>query len=276
MASLTGFEPPATGQVPFVAVGRRGERFASAETNASIAFAAEEITTLTYSSQCPLATEIAHRAPLSGSTINSAVGLSRRHPSGGPVVRCRCRARSTRARSRSPSARQFMWNTTGVYLAAAGTMPAGDIPISKHWRLRCQRHQLHQPWSGHYSRAFYSYGGRPTSRAGRSRLRQRWVDEQPQRALGHDDSGLCRFARSGGVCCDGVFRYPGAGHGFIGNDPDNTNARAQSEVVREVGVHDFRMATKHQLLHRYDCLLGVSPGAVGVDFRRKIGFEDRL
>jgi hypothetical protein len=36
------------------------------------------------------------------------------------------------------------------------------------------------------------------------------------------------------------------------------------------------MATKQQLLHLYGGLLGVAPGAVGVDFRRKIGFEDRL
>src|ERR1700737_5479463 len=36
------------------------------------------------------------------------------------------------------------------------------------------------------------------------------------------------------------------------------------------------MATEHQLLHLYSGLLGVAPSAVGVDFRRKIGFEDRL
>jgi hypothetical protein len=29
----------------------------------------------------------------------------------------------------------------------------------------------------------------------------------------------------------------------------------------EVGVHDFRMATKQQLLHLYGRLLGVAPGA---------------
>ena len=43
--------------------------------------------------------------------------------------------------------------------------------------------------------------------------------------------------------------------------------RNAPEVVREVGVYDVRVATEHQLLHLYDCLLGVSPGAVGVDFR---------
>src|SRR6202521_2348420 len=48
------------------------------------------------------------------------------------------------------------------------------------------------------------------------------------------------------------------------------------EVVGEVGVDDVRMAPKQQLLHVYDCLLGISPGTVGVDFRWKIGFEDRL
>ena len=36
------------------------------------------------------------------------------------------------------------------------------------------------------------------------------------------------------------------------------------------------MATEQQLLHLYDCLLGVSPNAVGVDFRWKIGFKDRF
>ena len=43
------------------------------------------------------------------------------------------------------------------------------------------------------------------------------------------------------------------------------------EVVREVGVDDVRVATEQQLFHLNDCLLGVSPSAVGVDFRREIG-----
>ena len=51
--------------------------------------------------------------------------------------------------------------------------------------------------------------------------------------------------------------------------------RNAPEVVREVGIDDVRVAAEHQLLHRYDGLLGVSLSAVGVDFRRKIGFEDR-
>ena len=45
------------------------------------------------------------------------------------------------------------------------------------------------------------------------------------------------------------------------------------EVVREVGVDDVRVTPEQQPVHLYDRLLGVSPGAVGVDFRRKIGFE---
>src|SRR5271169_6887899 len=52
--------------------------------------------------------------------------------------------------------------------------------------------------------------------------------------------------------------------------------RNAPEVVREVGVYDVRVATEYQLLRLYDRLLGISPSAVGVDFRREIGFEDRL
>src|SRR5215468_6768027 len=52
--------------------------------------------------------------------------------------------------------------------------------------------------------------------------------------------------------------------------------RNAPEVVREVGVDDVRVTAEQPLLHLYDGLLGVSPGAVGVDFRRKIGFEDRF
>ena len=48
------------------------------------------------------------------------------------------------------------------------------------------------------------------------------------------------------------------------------------EVVREVGVHDFRMATEQQLFHLDHRLLSVSLGTVGVEFRWKVGFEDRL
>src|SRR6516164_11379673 len=52
--------------------------------------------------------------------------------------------------------------------------------------------------------------------------------------------------------------------------------RNAPEVVREVGVDDVRVAPEHELLHLYDCLLGVARSAVGVNFRRKIGFEDRF
>ena len=45
------------------------------------------------------------------------------------------------------------------------------------------------------------------------------------------------------------------------------------EVVREVGINDFRMATKQQLLNLYNGLLGIAPSAVGVDFWRKVGFS---
>src|SRR5215472_8816062 len=65
------------------------------------------------------------------------------------------------------------------------------------------------------------------------------------------------------------------------NDParyrlHEVGMRKAPEVVREVGVDDFRVAPEQYLLHLYDGLLGVSPSAVGVDFRRKIGFEDRF
>src|SRR5262249_2636549 len=48
------------------------------------------------------------------------------------------------------------------------------------------------------------------------------------------------------------------------------------EVVREVGVNDFRVATEQQRFHLDHRLLGVSPGAVGVLFWWKVGFEDRF
>jgi hypothetical protein len=49
-----------------------------------------------------------------------------------------------------------------------------------------------------------------------------------------------------------------------------------TEVVREVGVHDIRVATKQQLFHLDHRLLGVSPGTVGVLLWWKIGFKDRF
>ena len=36
------------------------------------------------------------------------------------------------------------------------------------------------------------------------------------------------------------------------------------------------MAAKHQLLHLDHRLLGVAPGAVGIEFRGKVGLEDRF
>ena len=50
--------------------------------------------------------------------------------------------------------------------------------------------------------------------------------------------------------------------------------RNASEVVREVGIDDFRMATEQQLLHLYSGLLGIAPSAVGVDFRWKVDGQD--
>src|SRR6202795_2397446 len=49
-----------------------------------------------------------------------------------------------------------------------------------------------------------------------------------------------------------------------------------SEVVREVGVNDFRMAMVQQRSHLDHRLLGVSPAAVGVLLWWKVGFEDRF
>lgn len=48
-----------------------------------------------------------------------------------------------------------------------------------------------------------------------------------------------------------------------------------SEVVREVGVHNFRVITEQQLLRLDDRLLGIAARAIGVLFGGKIGFEDR-
>ena len=47
------------------------------------------------------------------------------------------------------------------------------------------------------------------------------------------------------------------------------------EVVREVGVNDFRVAPKQLRFHLDHRLLGVSPGAVGVLLWWKIGFKYR-
>ena len=49
--------------------------------------------------------------------------------------------------------------------------------------------------------------------------------------------------------------------------------RDAPEVVREVGVDDFRVASVYQPLHLDHRLLGVAPGTVGVLFRWKVGWR---
>jgi len=49
-----------------------------------------------------------------------------------------------------------------------------------------------------------------------------------------------------------------------------------SEVVREVGVNDFRVAPEQQLFHLDHRLLGIAPRTVRVLFGWKVGFEDRF
>jgi hypothetical protein len=49
-----------------------------------------------------------------------------------------------------------------------------------------------------------------------------------------------------------------------------------SEVVREVGVHDFRVAAEQLRFHLDHRLLGISPGPVGILLWWKIGFKDRF
>ena len=49
-----------------------------------------------------------------------------------------------------------------------------------------------------------------------------------------------------------------------------------SEVVREVGVDDFRVATEQERFHLDHRLLGVAPGAIGTLLWWKVGFEDRF
>src|SRR6516225_1718636 len=48
------------------------------------------------------------------------------------------------------------------------------------------------------------------------------------------------------------------------------------EVVRKVRVDDLRMTPVHQRLHLGYRLLGVTPRAITVLLRRKIGLEDRF
>src|SRR5882757_7277820 len=44
-----------------------------------------------------------------------------------------------------------------------------------------------------------------------------------------------------------------------------------SDVVREVGVNDFRVATEQQLFHLDHRLFGIAPGAARVLFRWEVG-----
>jgi hypothetical protein len=52
--------------------------------------------------------------------------------------------------------------------------------------------------------------------------------------------------------------------------------RNAPEVVREVGVNDFRVASEQQRSHLDHRLLRVAPRTVGVLFRWKVGFKDRF
>ena len=52
--------------------------------------------------------------------------------------------------------------------------------------------------------------------------------------------------------------------------------RNAPEVVREVGVDDFRMASEHQRFHLDHRLLSIAPGTVGILFWWKVGFGDRF
>src|SRR6202163_4238596 len=52
--------------------------------------------------------------------------------------------------------------------------------------------------------------------------------------------------------------------------------RNASEVVREVGVYDFRVAMVQQRSHLDHCLLRVAPRTVGVLLWWKVGFKDRF
>src|SRR5215469_7447678 len=52
--------------------------------------------------------------------------------------------------------------------------------------------------------------------------------------------------------------------------------RNASEVVREIGVYDVRVAAKQLRFHLDHRLLGISPGAVGILLWWKIGLKDRF
>jgi hypothetical protein len=52
--------------------------------------------------------------------------------------------------------------------------------------------------------------------------------------------------------------------------------RNAPEVVREVGVDDFRVTTEHLRFHLDHRLLGISAGTVGILLWWKIGLKDRF
>ena len=54
------------------------------------------------------------------------------------------------------------------------------------------------------------------------------------------------------------------------------SVRDAPKVVREVGVHDFRMASEQRLFHLDHRLLGIAARPVGVLLWRKVGFKDRF
>ena len=51
--------------------------------------------------------------------------------------------------------------------------------------------------------------------------------------------------------------------------------RNAPEVVREIGVHDFRAAAKQQRFHLDHRLLGIAPRTVGILLWWKIGLPSR-
>ena len=52
--------------------------------------------------------------------------------------------------------------------------------------------------------------------------------------------------------------------------------RDAPEVIREVGVYDFRVASEQRFSHLDRRLLGIAAQPVGILLRWKVGFEDRF
>jgi len=57
---------------------------------------------------------------------------------------------------------------------------------------------------------------------------------------------------------------------------EKVGMRNAPEVVREVGVDDFRVTTEQQRFHLDHRLLGITPGTVCILLRWKIGLKDRF